>query len=200
MLIIRLVLKIPYLCGQLTQKLNTMKMLSKTLLVLSTIAMIACGDKKEKKDQMTIGNGSTSEASAEKSSESKSASNEDMVEVTIEGNDQMRFNKDEIKVKAGQTVKLTLKHVGEMSKEAMGHNWVLLTQGTNINEFGQKAVDAKDNDYIPEGSDQVIAHTKLIGGGETATIEFTAPEKGTYDFICSFPGHYSLMKGKLIVE
>lgn len=199
MLIIRLVLKIPYLCGQLTQKLNTMKMLSKTLLVLSTIAMIACGDKKEKKDQMTIGNGA-SEASTEKTSESKSASNEDMVEVTIEGNDQMRFNKDEIKVKAGQTVKLTLKHVGEMSKEAMGHNWVLLTQGTNINEFGQKAVDAKDNDYIPEGSDKVIAHTKLIGGGETTTIEFTAPEKGTYDFICSFPGHYSLMKGKLIVE
>ncbi|SHF52102.1 azurin [Salegentibacter echinorum] len=175
-------------------------MLSKSLLVLSTIAMIACGDKKEKKDQMTIGNGSTSEASTEKSSESTSASNEDMVEVIIEGNDQMRFNKDEIKVKAGQTVKLTLKHVGEMSKEAMGHNWVLLTQGTNINEFGQKAVDAKDNDYIPEGSDQVIAHTKLIGGGKTTTIEFTAPEKGTYDFICSFPGHYSLMKGKFIVE
>jgi len=187
---------------QLIQKLNVMKILSKSILILSAVVMIACGDKKEKKDQMTIGNGSTSEASAsaENSSESMSASDEDVVEISIEGNDQMRFNKSEIKVKAGQTVKLTLKHVGEMSKDVMGHNWVLLTKGTEINEFGQKAVAAKANDYIPEGTDQVIAHTELIGGGETTTIEFTAPEAGTYDFICSFPGHYSLMKGKLIVE
>jgi azurin len=31
-------------------------------------------------------------------------------------------------------------------------------------------------------------------------IEFIAPEKGTYDYICSFPGHFAMMKGKLIVE
>ncbi len=112
----------------------------------------------------------------------------------------MRYNKDEIKVKAGQTVRLTLKHVGEMEKSVMGHNWVLLKQGTVINEFGQKAVQAKDNDYIPEGTDAVITHTKMIGGGEEVTIEFEAPAAGEYDFICSFPGHYSVMNGKFIVE
>ena len=41
---------------------------------------------------------------------------------------------------------------------------------------------------------------KLIGGGEETTVTFDAPAKGTYDFICSFPGHYALMKGKFIVE
>jgi azurin len=107
---------------------------------------------------------------------------------------------DEIKVEAGQTVVLTLKHVGKLPAAAMGHNWVLLTEGTDIQKFGAAAAKAADNGYVPEGSDQVITTTELIGGGQETTIEFTAPEAGTYDFICSFPGHYALMKGKFIVE
>lgn len=125
---------------------------------------------------------------------------QDTVEITVESNDQMQFNTNEIKVKAGQTVVLTLKHVGKLPKAAMGHNWVLLTQGTDINKFGAAASKFADNEYIPEDTDEVIVHTKLIGGGQETIIEFTAPEAGTYDFICSFPGHYALMKGKFIVE
>ncbi len=128
------------------------------------------------------------------------AQDDNKVEITIEGNDKMQFNMDEIKVEAGQTVVLTLKHTGKLPKAAMGHNWVLLTQGTKIAEFGAAASKAAANDYIPEDTDQVIVHTELIGGGEETTIEFTVPEAGTYDFICSFPGHYALMKGKFIVE
>ncbi|MFT4802251.1 MAG: azurin [Flavobacteriaceae bacterium] len=40
----------------------------------------------------------------------------------------------------------------------------------------------------------------MLGGGETTTIEFTAPEARTYDYICNFPAHYALMKVKLIVQ
>lgn len=125
---------------------------------------------------------------------------QDKVEITVESNDRMQFDLSEIKVEAGQTIVLTLKHVGKLPKAAMGHNWVLLTPGTDINAFGAAASKAAGNDYIPEGTDQVIVSTKLIGGGQETTIEFTAPEKGTYDFICSFPGHYAMMKGKFIVE
>ncbi|MCP9291944.1 azurin [Gracilimonas sp. CAU 1638] len=125
---------------------------------------------------------------------------QDKVEVTIESNDRMQFDLSEIKVEAGQTVVLTLKHVGKLPKAAMGHNWVLLKQGVDIQTFGAAASKAAGNEYIPEGTDDVIVHTKLIGGGQETTIEFTAPEAGTYDYICSFPGHYALMKGKLIVE
>lgn len=121
------------------------------------------------------------------------------VEIVIESNDQMRFNLSEISVKEGETVVLTLKHVGKLPKAAMGHNWVLLAQGTDLAAFSSLAVKARDTEYIPEG-DQVLVHTALIGGGEETTIEFTAPAAGEYDFICSFPGHYALMKGKLIVE
>lgn len=59
---------------------------------------------------------------------------------------------------------------------------------------------AKDNDYIPEDASLTLAHTNMVGGGESTEIVFSAPEVGSYDFLCSFPGHYSIMKGKFIVK
>lgn len=118
--------------------------------------------------------------------------------VVINSNDQMRFDKSEIRVKAGEKIKLTLNHTGKLPKTAMGHNFVLLEKGVDMADFAMKAMNAKDREYIPAKG--VIAHTKLIGGGESTTIEFTAPAKGTYEFLCSFPGHYAMMKGKFIVE
>ncbi len=124
----------------------------------------------------------------------------DKVEIVIESNDQMRFNLKEITVKEGQTVVLTLKHVGKLPKAAMGHNWVLLEPGTELPAFAMKAMQAKDNEYVPVDSEEVIVYTSLLGGGEETTIEFEAPAKGTYTFICSFPGHYALMQGTFTVE
>jgi azurin len=40
----------------------------------------------------------------------------------------------------------------------------------------------------------------MLGGGQKTTITFQAPEKGDYDFICSFPGHVALMNGIFTVE
>lgn len=123
------------------------------------------------------------------------------VELVLEGTDAMQFNKKELKVKAGQTVKLTLKHTGKLAKAAMGHNFVLLAKGVDVAAFGQKAAQARDTDYIPKSeASKILAHTKMIGGGETTSVQFKAPAKGTYTYICSFPGHYALMQGKLIVE
>lgn len=125
----------------------------------------------------------------------------DVAEVVIEGNDQMKYNLSEIKVKAGQTVRLTLKHVGKMKIEVMGHNWVLLKPEAVKEDFAMAAIQAKETGYIPEQyKDWIIAHTDMVGGGEQSTIEFTAPEKGSYSFICSFPGHYTFMNGTFIVE
>lgn len=118
--------------------------------------------------------------------------------IVINSNDQMRFDKNEIRVKAGEKIKLTLNHTGKLPKNAMGHNFVLLEAGTDVAKFAQIAMNAKATEYIPAKG--VLASTKLIGGGESTTIEFTAPKKGTYDFVCSFPGHYAMMKGKFIVE
>ncbi|MEM9675424.1 MAG: azurin [Bacteroidota bacterium] len=137
------------------------------------------------------------EASSESSSESSPA---DEVTLVLNTGDLLEYDKTELRVKAGQQVTLTLNHSGQMAKEAMGHNFVLLKPGTDIPTFANEALDARENEYIPAGSEQVIVHTKLIGGGESDTITFEAPSPGTYDYICSFPGHYALMQGKLIVE
>jgi len=118
--------------------------------------------------------------------------------IVLNSNDQMKFDKTEIRVKAGEKIKLVLNHTGKLPKNAMGHNFVLLTKGTDVQKFATAAMNDKATEYIP--SKGVLAHTKLIGGGESTTIEFTVPAKGTYDFICSFPGHYAMMKGKFIVE
>lgn len=121
--------------------------------------------------------------------------------IVIKGSDAMQFDLKVIKVKAGEKVKLTLVHSGKLAKAAMGHNWVLLKQGVDVAAFGGKAAAARETDYIPKSeAANIIAHTKLLGGGESDTIEFTAPKKGKYTFVCSFPGHYALMKGEFIVE
>ena len=134
------------------------------------------------------------------SSMSEMENSSDKVEIVIESNDQMRFNLSEITVKQGQTVVLTLKHVGKLPKAAMGHNWVLLQADTDLATFAMKAMKARDNEYVPAEASEVVVNTILLGGGEETTIEFEAPAPGTYSFICSFPGHYALMQGTFIVE
>lgn len=119
--------------------------------------------------------------------------------ILINSNDLMKFDQNELRVFEGQKITLTLNHTGKMSKEIMGHNFVLLKKETNLNDFAQRAMLARENEYIPDGN-ETIAYTKMIGGGESDTITFTAPEKGSYTYICSFPGHYGLMRGVLIVS
>ena len=124
----------------------------------------------------------------------------DTIKIKLNSNDKMQYDLSEIDVYEGQTVILTLHHTGTMPKAAMGHNFVLLTQGTEISSFADEAMKARENDYIPTDKSNIIANTGLIGGGETTEVTFKAPEKGTYDFLCSFPGHYSIMKGKFNVK
>jgi len=119
---------------------------------------------------------------------------------TVEGTDQMRFDTELIRVKAGEPVELLFKNVGILPKESMGHNLVVLKPGTDVATFGAEAVSAADNDYIPKTSmSSIIVHTKLLGPGEEDTISFTL-EKGVYPYMCSFPGHFGIMQGKIVAE
>jgi azurin len=111
----------------------------------------------------------------------------------------MKFSQETIKVKSGQTINLTLKHMGNGTKESWGHNFVLLKKDIDVNDFAARASVSVDSDYIPEGND-IIAKTQMIGGGETVKITFSAPLPGIYDFLCTFPGHSQMMRGKFIVE
>ena len=120
-------------------------------------------------------------------------------EIVLNSDDTMKFDKNVILVEAGKLITLTLNHNGKFSKRGMGHNFVLLKADVDVADFALKAAQAYGTEYIPEG-DEIIAYTKLLGGGESDTIKFEAPKKGFYTFICSFPGHWQLMKGKFIVK
>lgn len=125
------------------------------------------------------------------------------VALEITGDDTMRFNIGTLEAKAGEEVELTFKNLGKLPKAAMGHNVVVLQKGTDVPAFANAAVMAAGNDYIPTGevpASQIVAHTKLLGPGESDTITFKFDEPGTYPFICSFPGHWALMKGTFEVK
>ena len=59
--------------------------------------------------------------------------------------------------------------------------------------------NAMQKGYIPESED-IFAHSKLIQPNQAEVMEFTAPAAGTYDYLCTFPGHWILMKGVMTVE
>lgn len=140
------------------------------------------------------GGSKTSEsAKEEKTTETSDISN--TVEITA--NDQMKFDKIELHVKANEKVTLTMKNVGTQPKQAMGHNFVLLKDGTDLAAFAASAISAPD--HIPANDPAIITHTKLLGPGESDTIEFTL-SAGQYTYICSFPGHYMSMTGTLTAE
>lgn len=164
-------------------------------LVVSIFAItvfVSCGGKEKKEEKSN---------KIKISTKKETKKNDDNIaNVVITGNDFMKFNIKEIKVKAGQKVKLTLKHIGKLDKNVMGHNVVILKKDVDLAKFAAKAAAERDNGYIPKDSQDIIAYTKLIGGGETIVIEFSAPEAGTYEFLCSFPGHYAMMRGTFIVE
>ena len=117
----------------------------------------------------------------------------------ITGTDTMQFDKKELAVAGDCTqVELTLHHSGKLPAQAMGHNWVLSKTAdvAGIASDGVGAGFAKD--HIKAGDTRVLAHTKIIGGGQTTSVTFptAALKKGeSYTYFCSFPGHSSLMKG-----
>jgi azurin len=148
---------------------------------------------------------SSSSSGGSSSSAAPAAETPGAVSQTIEltANDQMKFNLERFAVKVGSTVKIHLKNVGSMPKMSMGHNVVVLKQGTDEKAFVEAAIQAPANDYIPQAQeDAVIAHTKMLGGGEDDSVTFKVPsKKGNYTFLCSFPGHFQVgMKGTMIVN
>jgi azurin len=127
----------------------------------------------------------------------------DSKKITITGNDTMQFDLKSFEVKAGEKVELTFKNVGKIPKIAMGHNLVVLKKGISAVAFGQKAMGAGANatNVLPDSvKGDTIAATKLLGPDETETISFTAPEAGDYEYVCTFPGHFALMRGTMKVK
>ena len=91
-----------------------------------------------------------------------------------------------------------------MPKIAMGHNWVLLNKDTDALAFGQKvlASGGSSTNALPKSLlGEVVAYPQVLGPGESESVTFDPPsEKGEYEYVCTFPGHFAMMRGVLEVK
>ena len=123
--------------------------------------------------------------------------------VNLEGNDMMKFNVANIDVsKSCKDFTINLKHTGKLARNVMGHNVVVAKTADmkGIDADGIKAGLAAD--YVKAGDSRVVAHSKVVGGGETTSVNIPVSKLGAgpYSFFCSFPGHSSLMKGTITLK
>ncbi|MFM8878815.1 MAG: plastocyanin/azurin family copper-binding protein, partial [Verrucomicrobiota bacterium] len=112
----------------------------------------------------------------------------------------LRFVPKELRVAAGAPVRLVFEN-----PDLMTHNLVLVDSGA-ADEIGaladRMAADPQGmaKGYLPV-SPKVLHATPLVNPKGRAELIFTAPKTpGRYPFLCTFPGHWRLMRGELIVE
>lgn len=109
----------------------------------------------------------------------------------------LEYDKDAIEVKAGSRVRFTFNNTDDML-----HNVVIVKPETadQVGEQGMNlGLQGEAMQYVPD-SDNVLYHTSIVQPGSSETIYFTVPEEpGTYQYVCTFPGHYITMRGTLVV-
>ena len=120
--------------------------------------------------------------------------------ITIEAGKNLSYSVRSFTVRAGEPIKLTF-----MNPDSVPHNWALIKPGTltKVGDLVNKIIalpDAASRHYIPRTSD-VLVYTDIVGPQDQLTISFRAPSApGRYPYLCTFPGHWMVMNGEMIVE
>ncbi len=130
------------------------------------------------------------------------AEDKDARTVVIESvGNELKFAQVEFTVKPDEKIRLVFEN--KATVQGISHNVVILEAGEGakgIDRVGVAAISAADNDYIPD-DDAILFYTPMAAPGDTVEVTFEAPtEPGKYPYLCSFPGHYVLMRGIMIVE
>jgi azurin len=128
----------------------------------------------------------------------------DACHLEISSNDAMQFDQRELHVSAScPTVEVTLHHTGKQPARVMGHDWVLAKTADVPALANAGMAMGFDKGYVPAGDKRVIAATRIVGGGESASTQFSIAALeagGNYSFYCSSPGHYAVMKGRFVID
>ena len=110
----------------------------------------------------------------------------------------LAFDKTALTVAAGQQVTLKFKNNSTVQQ----HNWVLVKGGNDVSQAvaTEGLTAGAEQNFLPSDKANIVASTPLANANETVEVSFTAPAAGTYEFICTVPGHFPLMKGTLTVN
>jgi azurin len=114
--------------------------------------------------------------------------------------EQMRYDLNKLVVEAGKPFAIEL-----VNEDMMPHNLVVVTPGSR-SEIATQAmtmpVDKADKQgriFVPENS-KVLAATKMINPGKRELLMVPAiDQEGAYEYVCTFPGHFTIMWGTLVV-
>lgn len=115
--------------------------------------------------------------------------------------EQLRYDTDRLVVEAGKPFEVLFEN-----PDAMPHNLVFVQPGTlqdvatAVQTQAPDKLDSQGRAYVPDNDPRVIAATKMLEAGKSEKLSLTAPDKeGTYQYVCTFPGHWAIMKGELVV-
>jgi plastocyanin len=114
--------------------------------------------------------------------------------------ERLLYDLREFKVAPGAPVKLVFEN-----PDVTPHNLLIVQPGA-ADEVGMagnemaKTPDGFTKGFIPD-SPKILHKTKMLNQGDREVLRFTAPTaKGKYPYICTFPGHWLVMKGEMVVE
>ena len=120
--------------------------------------------------------------------------------ITVKTGTNLSYQTRIVRAQPGEPIEFTL-----ANPDVVPHNWALVKPGTlrRVGQLANRLVsdpEAALRHYVPRSSD-VLAYTNVVFSGESFTIFFRAPEQpGRYPFLCTFPGHWLVMNGTLLVE
>jgi azurin len=114
--------------------------------------------------------------------------------------EQMRYDTPRIVVEAGKPFEIIL-----VNDDFMQHNLVVVKPGTR-EKVGKLAdtmqpdqLDDRGRAFLPKTTD-IISATRMLDPGQKVTLSFSGlHEEGTQDYVCTFPNHWPVMWGQLVV-
>jgi azurin len=110
--------------------------------------------------------------------------------------DELAYDVVEIRARAGSEITIDfVNHSG-----GMPHNSVFVKSESDINPVGLAALEASKTDYVPQNEiDRIFGYSAMAGPGETVSVTIRVPEEaGAYPYICTYPGHFTVMQGRLL--
>ena len=110
---------------------------------------------------------------------------------------EMKYDVESITVKEGSWIRINLENQG--IDNSMMHNIVFINYGTR-KMVASEAIKIWPSQNFVANKKNIIAFSSVAKPGESVILEFKAPKKGNYEYLCTYPGHAEIMRGYFFVK